>query len=350
MRYVIVNNDYHVSLLEEHGSGIVQESMVIAIPHRLSAATLARLPQHRVVPSPLTVRFGCLKPLQLWRARSAMLQHLQTVGPGDVLILFTEYELLNQAFAREFRKRGGQVFLLEENGLASYACNKLAPHAKALWQTQPRWLLAQLLWGCSGARAVESDGQFYPIGKDEWLDGLVYLGPVTSARALPVYQLPVPEPDCSPSADASVALYLNQDIYTFFMSEDEYFAYLQQTIEELCQRFERVLFKFHPRELGRPIEGRIRAILGRAEVLLDASPVEELARKLPPMVVVSFMSSALVTLSRRGYAVEFRFRHWQHYRRSPMLSAIAEALDELGGQGGSPVQPLRPLASLTELG
>lgn len=343
MFFFLINNNFHFddALLHIENEHIPVDLVhFICIPHTLDMNRIKSYGyNYSLIVSPLIELQGFINVFSLFRTRLLVNDLCSRVCVSDTLFLYTEYELLNQLVIKKFHKLGANVFMIEENGLASYAVNKMASKSQSrlLVLNDIKFLLPAIVWGCTSSRMVESDGNVFPIGDDKALSGIIYYANVTVERNVKqVFIEKRIKKDIKVGGDA---LYLNQDLYNFYMSKSDFLSYLDLVIAELLCEFSTVKFKFHPREVGTNIVTELMERYPDVDFIADNVPIEHYINSLKPKLIVSFNSSALINLRWQGWDVNFTFTKWPGYISSPMLLAIASSIDEMN----RPLNLCRPM-------
>ncbi|MCL1160664.1 alpha-2,8-polysialyltransferase family protein [Shewanella chilikensis] len=351
MNIFIINNKFHLlDIQRQVSSGMdINDIYIICIPHTISEFDLQTFgAMYSIVKSPMTSRFSKYNPFLVFFARRKINRIINELANISLKVFFyNEIELLNQYVVLQFKKFGAKTILIEENGLATYSLNKIGNKKNKLLLRKPNWFLPISLWGLNTSKYAESDGVVYPLLMDKNIDCTVYYNNVSCNRDIEVvYFIKKTFLGVNESGRGSV-LYLNQDLYNFFMTKNEYDIYIEQELNLMLSTYGTVYFKFHPREKDSNFESWFKHKYQGLSYIDSNEPVENIIKDIEPDVVRSFMSSSLLNLAMEGVVVHFSFENWSGYKRSPMLLAISDSLKEIRLRNNG--LPTSEIASLSEI-
>jgi len=127
-------------------------------------------------------------------------------------------------------------------------------------------------------------------------------------------------------------VFLNEPIYQHYQPMERYLTDLVHIVAMLTARFEKVHFKFHPRETAAARE-RIHAALANFESLeywRSDLPVEFALEEFPERFACSYISTALLNLCQFGIEPIFVYQLLPDLRDEPMFLRATETLRQLG--------------------
>tara|TARA_R110000850_G_scaffold161802_1_gene286416 strand:- start:11496 stop:12530 length:1035 start_codon:yes stop_codon:yes gene_type:complete len=341
VKYFLINNNFHLrDVLERVEHFKLVDVTLICVPHTLELEEVEKLKfDYYIFNSPLTERLGWLRISKFLKSISNVKKSL-CLNSLDELYIYTEYELLNHFIVNQFVSVKAKVNLIEENGLASYALNKVAcnNNLNYLAVRHPKTFLAQLFYSGIFTKCYVSGREIFPILPDHTYSKVIYYSDVSCQRKFkPIVEKwkllssPNRKNDLMPIDSRRLAvLFLSQDVYNFYMTVEEYLLYLTTVDNDILSNYEQVYFKFHPREVGTEIEAKVRGLFPSFTYIESNSPVETLVDTMKPELVVSFFSSALINLYRSGWCIQFTLSKWGGLEHNELLTAVKESLIEIG--------------------
>lgn len=335
--YFLVNNDYQYLeakrlACELHAAG--RRTALIAIPHTLTL-TLDSVLFDPIITLPTPARLPWLGAwLQYLGARNRLRSALPATS-NDTLILFTEFELLNQLAAIIFKERRGSVNLIEDGGVGTYIPLTLKNHEQYNWKNRVMKAMIRMIPGLNRTHFTKFDGILFPMLEDTFLDGICLYRRMTIARTVPVKILSRP-PLATVQTRKGRVVFLNQPLYSeHIQTEANYLAGLREILGALCAGFVDVLFKFHPRE---PFEARARITsqildtFPKLRVVEGNQPFETLLADLRPEAVASYNSTPLLNMTGTGVQPLFVYHLLQDLRQAPSFVALHTLLEGWGYQ------------------
>ncbi|WP_434341254.1 polysialyltransferase family glycosyltransferase [Motilimonas cestriensis] len=335
MIYFVINNNFHFIDALNHVRSLDRKDVVfICIPHTLDMTVVKESGWSSIVfESPLVKRGGCFNVFHMLKIKRRINNEL-TFKVNDAVFFYTEFELLNQYILKRASRNNSSCTLVEENGLATYAVNKLATPENLTRYVfeRPRHIFFLLFFSLLKAMCVKTKSEILPVMEDLIISDVVYYQNVKVNRDVKVKIVKYnagPKKNSAIKKNESESLYLSQDVYNFFMSIPEYLDHLDFVFREILKDFDVINFKFHPREVGTAIEDEIKKRFPFLHIISDNRPVEMLISDLSPALLVSFSSSALVPLKRQGWKVLFTMPYWKGHENDRLLIALAESMVEI---------------------
>jgi hypothetical protein len=335
MIYFLVNNDYQyleAERLARELHAADRRTALIAIPHTLTR-TLDPALFDPIISLPTPAHLSWPRAwLRYLRARGRVRQVLPATG-ADVLLLFTEYELLNQLAARVFKERGGAAYLIEDGGVGTYIPLTLKQPEPYSWKNRLLQASMRAIPGLGGTRFTKFDGILFPMMDDRHLDGVCLYRPMRITRRVPVRVIARPTLQPVPIRAGRV-VFLNQPLYSeHIQNESDYADGLRKILGALSAGYPDVLFKFHPREPASARERITRDILDAfpgVRVVEGNQPFEAMLAELCPEAVASYNSTPLLNLTGTGVQPLFVYHLLPDLRRAPSFDAMHALLEAWG--------------------
>jgi|GEM_PF-1468130 len=376
MIYFLVNNDYQLLDARRHAGDLDRAGMacrLLQVPHALNLPDRECGFEHSLTfPSPLTTHGWMAAWPRYFASAKAVAGNLAPL-PGDVLCLYTEFELINHFIVHRFRRQGAKVFLIEDGGVGTYI-------PFSIGETEPlgakEHLIAAMtrcLPGLSRTVFHKINGVVFPWVTDDHIDALLLYRPIASVRKIPSVLLRPERRPAIPVQPGKV-VFLNEPIYDYYQTERQYLAGLERILDGLTRGFERVVFKFHPRETDAWI-GKILALVDRfpaVEVFRKRQSIESLLSELRPEVLASYNSTTLLNLGGTGVEPLYLYHLFEdlagqkvfrqmtallsqwRYRFIPTLAeartGYRSGLDAQGWEGGASLPEVLAKADLVTAG
>lgn len=335
MYYFLVNNDYQyleAERLARELRAAGKSTALIAIPHTLRTQFDPALFEPILTlstPAHLPWRKAWLRYLGARRRLRAIL----SATAEDTLILFTEYELLNQLAAIIFKERGGSTYLIEDGGVGTYIPLTLKQHEPYNWKNRILQASIRTIPGLSRTRFTKFDGVVFPMMDDRYLDGVFLYRKIALSRSVPVRI--IARPTLPPvRTKTGRVVFLNQPFYSeSIQTESSYAAGLHQILSALCGGYSDVLFKFHPREKAEARFKIKRQILNgfpNLRVIEDNQPFEAMLAELCPEAVASYNSTPLLNLPGTGIQPLFVYHLLPDLRNATSFRTMQALLEGWG--------------------
>ena len=337
---VILNQEFHLADFERNFKLINDAEktriVLLVIPYVIDIGKLDnfKIPYY-VVNSPFIKRFGCINPFLLIEAKNAINNFIRENENLESVFFYSEQDLLTQYAISNLRRMGSKIFLVEENGILPYVLNNIETESDILLASAKiKYLPALMVLG------LKTKTNLVNINSGEWkrlpdymIDGIIYYEDIGIKRCIKQFFVANPqrriEQGCSKPDE--VALYLSQPLYESYMSRDEYVEFTKKSVLDLCRKYERVIFKFHPREDRSIIDKTLQTIMMKfdiLEILSETGSVEGNIFALNANHIYGFMSSGLINLERMGFETFFLFTRWEKYKESNFLCILESVLKE----------------------
>lgn len=301
MIYFVINNNYQYYDFEAHLASLSKEEVVlIEIPHTLDQRQHAGYAaSYRYCP---IFGQGLVKGLRsAWQLSGRIAREIKP-GANDVCFIYSEYEILNQCVASAFRAAGARIYLIEDGGLGTYIPFRVLESEPLTFKQKLQSLVYRKIYRMPELRVQKISGvQFYWM-PDNWMTGSCLYYPVALRRSIPRILLQRPSM-AKIRVDPNTAVFLNEPIYQHYQGTDKYLAGLKLILGGICGRFEKVLFKYHPRESAEWRESIRREVLSQfpnLSLIDEQIGIELLIDRYRPAVAASYFCSALFNIAHRG--------------------------------------------------
>ena len=128
MIYIVLNNDFHLNIFERNILSHIKNKFIkIIIPYNIVSSGTSGEGTEVVVDTPFRERRHFWNPF-LFNEAKKEIEKIQFIE-DDLLILFTEYDPLNQYCAFKAKSNGSTVVLIEK-GIATYYSNVSSERTK----------------------------------------------------------------------------------------------------------------------------------------------------------------------------------------------------------------------------
>lgn len=331
MIHFLVNNDYQMLDANRHATVLRDDGFVVSlilVPHSLQCEVSVGLYDAVVAfNSPVKGRrwpAAWMRYFSAW-ARLAWLRP----ASGDVLVLYTEYELLNHFILNRFRAAGGQVILIEDGGIGTYIPFSVVPSQALSFR---EWLIAlsvKCLPGLADTKFKKINGVVFPWRPDAQIDLLCVYRYFESARRIRTVIIRDNSLVFVPTPVTGRVVFLNERIYDHYQDDETYLRGLNVICKGLTAGYSEVHFKFHPRET-QAWRDRIRdQVLSRypsIQIIENNLPFELLLEAYAPEALASYFSTPLLNLSSTGIEPLFLYHLLDDLKDQPVFGQLTALL------------------------
>jgi hypothetical protein len=335
MLYVLVNNNYQLRTLLRHFSQRREwllQATLIAIPHTLTLEQ-AREAFGRVVV--LETPMG-RKPMP-WligsyfaSARKVKLELSPEVE--DILLFFTEVEWLNQIVVQRFKEVGSRVVLLEDGGFGTYIPMGQVESDPLTLRERVAQAGYRTLPGLRQSRLFKVNNIVFPRLPDPAIDLILLYRDAPIHRDTPVLRVSQPAKRKCFIKQGSV-IFLNEPLYDYYQTRESYLAGLGTLLDGLCQGFEAVGFKFHPRESQAwrsDISALISSKYPKIEIIDSTLNIEEIITAYFPEILASYFSTALLGIEYEDIEPMYLYHLLDDLAGQPIFAAATKILASWG--------------------
>ena len=221
------------------------------------------------------------------------------INKEDILFVYTEYEVLNQYMMSLFKKVGAKVYIINE-GLATYLTYGVTNEGGLTVKEKIKMFYVKHVHGYKFVEFLKYNNIIFPQINEKYIDGvLVYLD-VSIVRK--IKKVLISKNQKAFYLDNNKAIFLNEKMYDYYCSKAEYKVILNDVLSKMTQKFEKVYFKFHPRETEDNKIWQLKIVnsFQDIEVINDTSPIEYLLERYNTKYVFSFLSAALLNVNAMG--------------------------------------------------
>lgn len=333
--YFIVNNDYQVKeVLDLIGWNKTAYRIVfIKVPHSLKHTLLPESVDHSVEFVPY---YQGLKSLvnfvKINSIHARIKKFFKEVTPNDFLFVFTEYEILNQYLISTFAKRTKNIFMLED-GVATVALysdmNKLS-YPLSFKYRLIKFLLASV-YGYPSINFLSDKKNFFPIMSDTYFKGICLYFNVHIDRNIQPYLIEKGSKELIEQLDKDSVIFLNEDIYSFYSTYEEYETFLTSILVQLKNGFEKVYFKFHPRETQEYRDRIARTItqIGGIQIILNNDIIEHTISQYRTKYSVAFSSAGCINLFYNGVEPIYLYQLIGFMNSNPIFEGFTMYLNQI---------------------
>ena len=134
--------------------------------------------------------------------------------------------------------------------------------------------------------------------------------------------------------EINTALFLNEGIYENYITEENYLVIIDEILKNLSANFEKVHFKFHPRETEEARE-KTKIIIKKYKnisIVLDNNPVELMIDKLGASYIFSFGSQTLLYLASSNCHPVYIFHLFPDIMKFPAFLMFKTVLESMNYQ------------------
>ncbi|WP_346316644.1 polysialyltransferase family glycosyltransferase [Chitinophaga sp. YIM B06452] len=334
MVYVLVNNNYHIIDLEKYkGWEDGEEVVLIRVPHTLDLQGAYQHSFTKILTYKSPIKgVKSLLAFKTIKKTLALISEELKPGKKDVLVFFTEFEILNQYIVKMFKDAGSRVIMLED-GMATVALGNMEAEKLPFKYWLYRAVLRTVYQFKTLDLVMAKGMPPLPVMEDKYIDAIGLSIKSPFKRNIPVYQLKASETILT-SPDENAIIFINQDLYKLgHISLSDYIEILRQALSVLSANFTTVYFKFHPREeTGVREEIKKMADTFRNVTLINdfRSPVENQVEELRPGYSASFYSNSLRSLYFKGIEPFFLFHLLPGLKNTAIGGLLGQYLDHIG--------------------
>jgi hypothetical protein len=334
MIYFLVNNNYQLYDARQHLPALTgMDVSLIRIPHTLTDDETETTGFHKTLTYRRFIgwRSGLFGWFQLFMTGVRLNREIRP-GPEDTLFFYTEFEPANHMVVVCFKAVGAKVYMIEDGGFGTYVPFRIKEAQPLSFFDHAKQLYLKSLPGLGGSVFRKLNGIVFPWVDDAQIDAVCFYRPVKIVRRLPVMLIRRPAPPQF-TGNPSCVLFLNEDIYRFYQSEEAYLRGLRQIMAGLEQGFNTIYFKFHPRETEawrQRITDEVLVKMPRIRVITENAPIEDMIEKFCPGVIASYFSTALLNLREMGIEPLYLYHLIEELAGQPVFLETTEILKSWG--------------------
>lgn len=250
----------------------------------------------------------------------------------DILFLYTEYEPFNQLIATYFKRVGARIYLIEDGGFATYVLFKFIESEPLSIKEKAKEYLVRAVSCVKVLRFHKLNGIIFPRMSDELLNGVCLYRPTKIRRKIKTFLINRRLGNRLNCTDSSV-IFLNERMYDQYQTPESYLLWLDVILKSLCDGFETVYFKFHPRESTEWKSRIYSVVLGKYPSLIiidDDRGIENIISNYRISVAASYFSAALLNLHEIGVEPLYLYHLIDDLRGQIIYRTVTEILSDLG--------------------
>ena len=251
---------------------------------------------------------------------------------NDVLIFFTEVEWLNQIVVQIFKFSGAKTVLLEDGGFGTYVpMGQLKSDPLTL---RERCIQAsfRMLPALRHSQLFKVNRVLFPRMPDSSIDVIVLYRDAPIYRNIVVRRIAQPtKTPCSVCLGS--VIFLNEPLYDYYQNRESYLNGLKKLLEALTRGFDKVHFKFHPRESSAwraEISALIAAHYPSIEIIESNLSIEVVIKAYLPEVLASYFSAALIGLEYEGIEPMYLYHLVDDLANQPTFTSVTQILRSWG--------------------
>lgn len=329
MLYLLVNNNYHLYDFDTWKNEFKdQEIFLIQVPHHLNTIYYDHEFYNCVSFKPFFT--GIISLLSYSKIKKLHAEIDKVIFPTseDILLVYTEYEVLNQYIIQKFKGVNAKIWLLED-GLATMALfNGIFKRIK--WKHHIMKWIFRYIYGYKYLEILYDGKNIFPIMTGKIFEGVCVSLGISIKRKLKLYQYRR-QYELIEGLNGRCAIFLNEDIYKFYCKFDEYLKFLLMTLNAISHNFDIVYFKFHPRESNNYrslISGEINRF-SNIIIIEENQIIERVINNYRPKYAISFLSGSIINLLFRGLQPIYVYHLFPILERNQVLRGLTLYLESI---------------------
>jgi len=330
MIYFLVNNNYHYIDTLKHCMDLQNnDKALIQIPH-----TLTEIKENRHFKDIYTfyTPFKELKNyFNIYKVKKVEKNITKSlnISERDILFVYTEYEILNQYVIDRFHKTRAKVYIIEDGGFPTYLTYSVKSDKSLPVKKLIKLLYLKYILGYNYVEFLYYNNIIFPQISEKYIDGVLLYLDVPILRKIKKYIIQSEQKEVS--LDKTKAIFLNEKLYDYYCTREEYEAILDDAMSHLSENFKEVYFKFHPREsVGNRIwQLNIVSKYTNVTLIDNNEPIENILEIYNAKYVFSYLSAALLNLKRIGATPIYIFHMYPELSTNPVFVRIQKILIDL---------------------
>lgn len=334
MIYFLVNNNYHLIDVETHLDKLTGVDIgLIQVPHTLNVIERDSRYKKITIFSKLVEKksdyFNILKNRKIEESLNESLD----ITHEDILFIYTEYELMNHKIIEHFYKSGAKIYIIEE-GLASYIQFYGKFKTKMKIKMYIKDFLVKKIYRLKKTRVMLFNNHPFYVMEDKIFNGVCFYFDSKKEMNREIKKILIKKDIKKiPDLKKQCVIFLNEDLYNFYENFGDYSRNLNSLLEKLNCNFEKVFFKFHPREYNMPDKlEKIKLIIkkyDKIEIIDTKEPIEKIVAEIKPAYAVSYISVALLNLYFMGITPIFAYSVLDNLNSLEIFEDISDFLKNI---------------------
>lgn len=301
MIYFLVNNNYQMIDVYEHCKNLKNyEKSLIQIPHTLECIDKSKdFGNIFTFNTPFRGVKFFFNIFKVKKREKEILSKLD-IDKSDILFVYTEYEILNQYIISLFKKADARVYIIEDGGFPTYLTYGVKSEGGLTLKENIKLFYLKYVLGHKFVEYLKYNNIVFPQINEKYIDGVLLYLDVDIVRNIKKFLIFKNQKKLI--LDENKAIFLNEKIYDYYCSKDEYSAILEDCILNMTKKFKKVYFKFHPRESNENREWQLEILRkhSNVEIIEEKTPIENVLGKYEAKYVFSFFSAALLNINAMG--------------------------------------------------
>jgi len=344
MIYFLVNNNYHVHLDMQLVKKLSNfELSLIQIPYSLNIIKESDVfsniytYEERLITSLKNIFF---KPSNL---KNILRRVDETLFPdqADILFVHTDMDILNQYIIQKFYECRAKVYLIED-GIATITQFNMEEKT-AEFKDNLRCFFLKYIYGFKYLKIIKYGVMTQPVMEDFVFRGVLINYGDTIKRKIPLYKLISDQKQIEVAYEKG-AIFFNQPLYLFYMSEGEFLAYIENFLIA-SHNFSHFYFKFHPSDsesfkasVFNLIENKFKNIT----IILEDNIAEEIVYKYAVRYVITISSTSAFNLMNSGVVPIFTNNMLSKLYPNDNFSAFSQFLKSIDCYAPIEVSEIKP--------
>lgn len=306
MIYFLINNDYHLDLdlkliqqLDSKEIGLIQ------VPQRLDVITKSEYFSKIISINEIDTS---LKRLIInFNNNKKKLKYIDkkiSIKKEDILLVHTDMIFVNQYIISKFFDVKAKIFMVED-GTATIAYNPIE-NLKISWKDIIRGSILKYLYRFRFFYIKNFGSEVLPIMDDFIFKGVILRFGNSIKRNIPVFKINTIQ-EINIIKEENGAIFFNQPLYNFFLTEDDYLFFLQKTFP-CSNSFTHFYFKFHPSD-NESFKEKCLIMLNKffpnIIIVLENMTAEKIIYKYPVKYTLTINSTASLNLIDLGFVPIF---------------------------------------------
>jgi hypothetical protein len=328
--YFLVNNNYHLLDVYEHCKYLKSyEKSLIQIPHTLEciqeSGIFNNIYTFNTPFKGLKNFFNVFKAKQIEKN----IKNKISVTKDDILFVYTEYEVLNQYVISLFKKNGAKVYVIEDGGFATYLTYSVLNEGKLTLKEIIKLLYLKYILGYKFVKFLKYNGIVFPQIEDKFIDGVLLYLDVKIIRN--IKKILISKNHRKLTLNEKKAIFLNEKMYDYYCSKKEHKIILNDILQKMSQKFEKIYFKFHPRETEDDKKWQLKILnqYHNVQIIEEKTPIENLLEKYDAKYVFSFFSAALLNVNAMGAIPVYVYHLYDRIAENSVFKQIDSVLKNL---------------------
>lgn len=307
MIYILINNQYHVydynQWIDEFKS---QKISLIQIPHSLNTVTKDNKFEKIYTYSRFLRNIFSLFHFSRISKIHKKITNEILPNENDVLLVYTEYEILNQYIINLFYKANAKIWLLEDGLATMTLCN--SHFSGSNYKSKIYQFVLRYLYKYKYLKIYDLPDPT-PLMDDMVFSGVCVKLGKSIKRQIPLFHILNKNILELTELKSDKAIFINNDMYNFFCTFEDYIEIIEKTLIALSPNFSEFYFKFHPRESQYFIDLIKQKIknIPNIKFLETEGIIEDQVDFIKPKYAFSFVSAALINLFHKGITPVFLY-------------------------------------------